>query len=134
MKISNYFTEKETLISATGEKLGIKNKVSTDAHKANIIKTSYRMDAIRLIVGKPLIVNSFYRSKEVNDAVGGSKTSNHMNGLAVDIMCSSLTPKALKDKIANSGLSFDQLIEYDTFVHVGFKEKIIDERKQILKK
>ncbi|MGL5797747.1 MAG: D-Ala-D-Ala carboxypeptidase family metallohydrolase [Cetobacterium sp.] len=134
MKISNYFTEKETLVSATAESKGIKNVVEFKEHKENILFTAFRMDLIRTIVGVPLIVNSWFRSKKVNNAVGGSKTSSHMLGLAVDVMSKTMTPKQIKDKIIASGVSFDQLIEYDTFVHVGFKKDIGEERKQIMKK
>ncbi|MGL4988675.1 MAG: D-Ala-D-Ala carboxypeptidase family metallohydrolase [Paraclostridium sp.] len=132
LKISNYFTEKETLVSATADSKGIRNILELKEHRENILFTAFRMDLIRTIVGKPLIVNSWFRSRKVNDAVGGSKTSAHMAGLAVDVMSNSITPTQIKDKIIASGVSFDQLIVYNTFVHVGFKKDIGEERKQLI--
>ncbi|MGL6100418.1 MAG: D-Ala-D-Ala carboxypeptidase family metallohydrolase [Fusobacteriaceae bacterium] len=134
MKISNYFTEKETLVSATADAKGIRNILELKEHRENILFTAFRMDLIRTVVGTPLIVNSWFRSRKVNDAVGGSKTSSHMLGLAVDFVSKTMNPRQIKDKIITSGVSFDQLIEYDTFVHVGFKKDIGEERKQIMKK
>lgn len=53
----------------------------------NLIETARYLDMIRKNLGLPIIVNSCYRSKEVNEKVGGSKNSWHLHGLAADIRC-----------------------------------------------
>lgn len=131
MKVSNFFSLKETTVSATAEKQGMKN-IYTESELDNIRYTASRLDTFRKVVGKPFVVNSWFRSKAVNDLVGGSKTSAHMKGLAVDISCSSMTPMELYKALQDTGLSFDQLIIYNTFVHIGFKLKFEEERKQLL--
>ncbi|MGL5713470.1 MAG: D-Ala-D-Ala carboxypeptidase family metallohydrolase, partial [Paraclostridium sp.] len=113
MKISNFFSLKETTVSPKAEKIGMKN-VYSNADLKIISYTAARLDAFRKVIGKPFTVNSWFRSKQVNDLVEGSKTSAHMKGLAVDIQCSSMTPMALYKAIQDTGLSFDQLIIYNT--------------------
>lgn len=133
-KVSNYFTSKETVVSSTGDKLGIKNVVPDNLKKA-VVYTAARMDTVRLLLGAPCVVNSFYRSQELNNAVGGSKTSDHMNGRAIDF-----TPKMnlreAYNKIKSSGLSYDQLIIYPKqgFLHISFKDDITTERKMSFEK
>lgn len=127
-KVSNFFTLKE----ATKTDTGLDNKPSTPEEAFNILFTASRMDLIRTIIGKPIIVNSWYRSKEVNKAVGGVPTSQHALGQAVDIRVNGMTPKQIMDKIKNSGVSFDQLIVYSSFVHISFKTDINKDRRQII--
>lgn len=80
----------------------------------------YVLDPIREKYGKPIIVNSGYRSQFLNNLVGGVSTSQHLSGLAADLCCDD--PKALFDLIAESTLPFDQLIYYQKrrFVHVSY--------------
>ena len=53
---------------------------------ANIKYTAVRSDQLRRLLGRPLIVTSWYRSGKVNRKVGGSRTSAHSSGLAVDVL------------------------------------------------
>ena len=80
----------------------------------------YLLDPLRRLLG-PMKVNSGYRSKAVNAAVGGSKTSAHMKGLAADIASysGSYSPEDIIAAIAAERMDFDQVILYKTFVHVG---------------
>jgi len=82
------------------------------------------MEEVRTILGdKPILVSSGYRSPAVNAAVGGSKSSAHMSGLAVDFSCPGFgTPRAICVALSPhmKKLGVDQLIyEYDTWVHLG---------------
>lgn len=135
MKISKYFDEKETTVSAMGESLKIKNIPNQD-EKDNILYTASRMDLIREFLGIPLIVLSWFRSEELNVAVKGSKTSFHKLGLAVDIYSTKMSSKDIYDKLieaqAKGILQFDQLIYYpkQNFVHIGFKLNKDQERKK----
>ena len=126
MKISKYFTERESTVSATGERLKIKNIPNQD-EKDNILYTASRMDVIREYLGAPLIVLSWFRSEELNTAVKGSKTSAHRFGMAVDVYSTKMNSKDIYNKLieaqAKEIIQFDQLIYYpkQNFVHIGFK-------------
>lgn len=126
MKISKYFTEKESTVSATGERLKIKN-IPTQDKKDNILYTASRMDKIREYLGVPLIVLSWFRTEELNKAVKGSKTSAHKEGLAVDVYSTKMSSKEIYNKLIEAQkkglIQFDQLIFYpnQNFVHIGFK-------------
>lgn len=135
MKISKYFTERESTVSATGERLKIKNIPSRD-EKDNILYTASRMDLIREYFGIPLIVLSWFRCKELNTAVKGSKTSAHRFGMAVDVYSTKISSKDIYNKLieaqAKEIIQFDQLIYYpkQNFVHIGFKLNKDQERKK----
>lgn len=134
-KISNYFTNKETVVSSTGDRLGIRNIVP-EILKGTVAYTAARMDTIRLLLNVPCTVNSFYRSQELNNAISGSKTSDHMNGRAIDFVPVGMNLRQAYNKIKNSGLSYDQLIIYPNqrFIHISFKEDIMAERKMAFEK
>jgi hypothetical protein len=69
---------------------------------------------------KPIIVNSAYRSKAVNDAVGSKDTSQHRLGCAADIRVPGMTPDSVVRVVLASKLPFDQLIrEFDSWTHVS---------------
>ena len=135
MKVSKYFDEKETTVSATGERLKIKNIPNQD-EKDNILYTASRMDIIREYLGIPLLVLSWFRSEELNTAVKGSKTSAHRFGLAVDVYSTKMSSKEIYDKLIEAQvkgiIQFDQLIYYSkqSFVHIGFKLNKDQERKK----
>ena len=70
--------------------------------------------------GKPIMVNSAFRSKQVNDAVGSKDTSQHRIGCAVDIRVPQLTPDQVVKTIIASGLPYDQIIrEFDRWTHIS---------------
>jgi hypothetical protein len=70
--------------------------------------------------GKPVMVNSAYRSKAVNDAVGSKDTSQHRLGCAADIRVPGMTPDAVVRAVMASGLAYDQLIrEFDSWTHIS---------------
>ena len=134
MKISNYFTHKETTVSATGKELGIKNIVPVFL-EGTVIYSASRLDAIRQLLGVPMTVLSWYRSEELNKAVGGATNSQHKKGEAIDFTIKVGIEKAFKI-IQDSGLSFDQLIFYPrkNFIHISFLRDINKERKQVIVK
>lgn len=81
-----HFTFIEFVRSVEADRLGIDNRI-TDARCVTNIYTlvDYVLDPLRDIVGFPIYINSGYRCKSLNDAIGGSDNSQHMNGLAADI-------------------------------------------------
>ena len=70
--------------------------------------------------GKPIMVNSAFRSKQVNDAVGSKDTSQHRIGCAADLRVPAMTPDQVVRAIIASGLGFDQVIrEFDRWTHIS---------------
>ena len=129
-----YFTIKELTKSGTAMRLGIDNNPDKKAllNLEKLIK--YILDPLREAYGKPIVISSGYRCEKLNRILGGSKTSQHSTGEAVDIRSVSDTPednKELFDLIQKLNLPFDQLInEYNyDWVHVSYSE---NNRKQIL--
>ena len=69
---------------------------------------------------KPIMINSAYRSKAVNDAVGSKDSSQHRLGCAADIRVPGMTPNQVVRVLIGSGLNYDQIIrEFDAWTHVS---------------
>lgn len=127
-----YFTIKELCKSSIGKAKNIDNTPDSKILKNLKQLIDNILDPLRKEYGKPIIVNSGYRCPALNEAVGGSKTSHHMLGLAADITVGSpIKNKQLFDLIQKLDLPYDQLIDEKQFqwVHVSFSE---NPRKQIL--
>ncbi|MGL5582691.1 MAG: D-Ala-D-Ala carboxypeptidase family metallohydrolase [Cetobacterium sp.] len=127
-RISNYFKYKEAI--KTNQPM---SNHPTAAEETKIIFAAYRMDLVREVLKTPIIVNSWFRNRDVNEAVGGEPLSQHTLGTAIDFRCETLTPRRIVELIKMSGISYDQLIEYDTFVHISFKF-VWDDRKVYIDK
>jgi len=83
--ISKHISDKESVYSRTALRLDIDNTPTTQ-HKENMIKLAEEVfEPLRAYVGGPIKINSFYRSPELNKAIGGSSKSQHCNGQAIDI-------------------------------------------------
>lgn len=127
-----YFTITELSQSSTATQKGIDNTPNPDIIKNLESLVEHILDPLREKFGKPIIVNSGYRCPALNKAVGGSKTSHHMTGLAADITGGSVARnRILFSLIQELDLPFDQLIDEKNYkwIHVSFSEK---PRKQIL--
>jgi hypothetical protein len=87
-----------------------------------------------LLDGKPIMINSGFRSKAVNDAVGSKDSSQHRVGCAADIRVPSLSPDQIVQAIKNSPIQFDQLIrEFDSWTHISIPNSPSGTpRKQVL--
>jgi len=73
-----------------------------------------------LLDGKPIMVNSAFRCKQVNDAVGSKDSSQHRVGCAADIRVPGMTPDQVVKAVINSSLPFDQVIrEFDRWTHIS---------------
>ena len=127
-----YFTIKELCKSSTAAAKGIDNTPNSEVIANLTVLVDKILDPLRVRYGKPITVNGGYRCPELNKAVGGSKTSQHMTGQAADITAGSPTQnKILFDLIQKMDLPFDQLIDEKQlrWVHVSYSPK---PRKQIL--
>lgn len=85
----------------------------------NLVDLARELDWLRKYFGSPIIVNSGYRSKEVNEKVGGVKTSHHTMGLAADITAKDF--ELLKQRVLENIARYDQVIIYPNrhFIHIS---------------
>lgn len=92
-----------------------------DAELENIKRLAEFLEEVKTALGgKPVMVNSAFRSKQVNDAVGSKDTSQHRIGCAVDFRVPQLTPDEVVKTIIASGLPYDQVIrEFDRWTHLS---------------
>jgi hypothetical protein len=88
---------------------------------ANLIRLAGLLEDVKIALGgKPILVNSAFRSKQVNDAVGSKDTSQHRIGCAADIRVPQMTPDEVVRTIIASGLPYDQIIrEFDRWTHIS---------------
>jgi len=92
-----------------------------DQEKANLQRLAEFLEDIKTVLGgKPIMVNSAFRSKAVNDAVGSKDTSQHRIGCAADIRVPGMTPDAVVRAVIAANLPFDQIIrEFDAWTHIS---------------
>ena len=84
-RISKNISYKEGVYSITADRLGLENK-PTEEHLANMKEVAEKVfQPLRTWVNAPIKINSFYRSPELNKAIGGSSKSQHCKGQAMDI-------------------------------------------------
>ena len=140
MKLSKHLSLSEVIKSNTATRRGISNQ-PTQQHLQNLIILAKEVfEPIREHFDEPIYVSSGYRSKALNKAIGGSKTSQHCKGEALDLdqdyRNTNVTNKQVFDFIKDN-LEFDQLIfEFGTednpaWVHVSYNAK--GNRRQVLK-
>jgi putative chitinase len=102
---------------------------------ANLKRLAEFLERIKTVLGgKPIMVNSAFRSKAVNDAVGSKDTSQHRVGCAADLRVPGMTPDEVVKAIIASGIGYDQVIrEFDRWTHISIPNKLFDSpRKQAL--
>ena len=102
---------------------------------ANLTRLADFLEQVREAVGgKPVMVNSAFRSKQVNDAVGSKDTSQHRIGCAADIRVPGMTPDEVVRKVIASGIGYDQVIrEFDRWTHISVPNSVdTSPRKQAL--
>lgn len=120
MKLSPHFTLAELTASDTAKAHGIAN-TPTPEHLNNLRVTAHRMEAVRRILGRPIVPTSGYRNPQVNKLVGGVPTSDHAQGWAVDFKGTLAEAKKLAERLD----SFDQIIleRNGTLIHVSFNPR-----------
>lgn len=119
-KLSENFTLEELTASQTAARRGI-NNTPTGAALAALTNTAKQMELVRALLNAPIHVSSGYRSLALNKAIGGSSTSAHCRGEAVDFTATAFgTPKEICKAIIKSGIVFDQLIFEGAWVHIAF--------------
>ena len=88
---------------------------------ANLQRLAELLEQVKVAIGgKPVMVNSAFRSKQVNDAVGSKDTSQHRIGCAADLRVPGMTPDQVVKAIMAAKLPYDQLIrEFDRWTHIS---------------
>ena len=117
MNLTPHFTVEELTFTDHREF----DNTPNEAEMANLRRLAQFLEQIKeLLGGKPIMVNSAFRSKAVNDAVGSKDTSQHRLGCAADIRVPSMTPDEVVRAIIKAGIGYDQVIrEFDRWTHVS---------------
>lgn len=120
MKLTKNFKLEEFTNSLTASRLKIDNSVPA-ALMPNIQLTAIKLELVRKALEHPIIITSGYRCPALNARVGGVASSAHTQGLAVDFRSPFGTPKQICQRLIDSGVQFDKLIqEHNQWVHIGF--------------
>jgi len=109
MNLSNNFTLAELTVSDIGARNGWDNTPNA-SEIANLVRLAEMLEQVREVLGKPIMVNSAFRSKQVNDGVGSRDTSQHRIGCAADIRVSGMNPDQVCRAVIAAKLPYDQII------------------------
>ena len=92
-----------------------------ESERQNLVRLANFLEQVKeLLENKPIMVNSAFRSKAVNDAVGSKDSSQHRMGCAADLRVPAMTPDEVVKIIIASDLPFDQVIrEFDRWTHIS---------------
>jgi zinc D-Ala-D-Ala carboxypeptidase len=119
MNLSPNFTIQELTVSEIAARRGLDNTPNA-TEIANLVRVAELLEQVRALLDKPILVNSAFRSKPVNDAVGSRDTSQHRLGCAADIRVPGLTPKQVVQACIDAKLPFDQIIEeFGSWTHIS---------------
>ncbi len=130
MFLTPHFTLAEMTASQVANRAGLDNSPDSQAI-ANLVELCKTLEAVRDLVGQPILITSGYRCAELNRRIGGSPSSAHTRGMAADILAINMAPRQLAQRIMASDLLFDQLIlEFDGWVHLGLAAQ--QQRRQVL--
>ena len=121
MKLTEHFSLEELTHTDHREY----DNTPNDAELENLKRLAEFLEEVKAALGgRPVMVNSAFRSKQVNDAVGSRDTSQHRVGCAVDFRVPKLTPDEVVKIIISAGLPYDQVIrEFDRWTHVSIPNK-----------
>ena len=132
MQLSEHFSLEEGTYSETAVRMNIDNQPS-EQQLQNMKIAANHMEMVRSATGA-LRVNSWLRLPAVNEAVGGSKISSHMDGWAIDCSSSKHTPYELCQLVKGAGIKFDQMIhEYGRWMHISFAPEMRQQELTIFK-
>ena len=118
-------TEHFTLEELTATNHRQFDNTPNEAETANLQRLAEFLEQVKTALdGKPVMINSAFRSKQVNDSVGSKDTSQHRTGCAADFKVPGMTPDAVVRAIIAAGLPYDQIIrEFDAWTHISISDK-----------
>ena len=130
MQLSEHFSYEELI--HTDHR--IFDNTPTDAELSNLVRLAEFLEVVRAVLDdRVVLINSAYRSKAVNDAVGSKDSSQHRTGCAADIQVPGMTPDEVVKLIRSADLEFDQVIrEFDRWTHVSIPLEGAKPRKTAL--
>lgn len=131
MNLSEHFTFEELTITDHREFDNTPNVEETE----NLTRLAGFLEQVKEVLGgKPIMVNSAFRSEAVNNAVGSRNTSQHRIGCAADIRVPGMTPDEVVKAVIASGIGYDQIIrEFDRWTHLSVPNtKEMTPRRQAL--
>jgi hypothetical protein len=130
MQLSEHFSYEE--LTYTDHR--IFDNTPTDKELDNLVRLAEFLEVVRSVLDdRVVLINSAYRSKAVNDAVGSKDSSQHRTGCAADIRVPGMTPDEVVKAIIASDLEYDQVIrEFDRWTHVSIPFEGVVPRKTAL--
>jgi hypothetical protein len=119
LNLSPNFTLEELTVSQTAVRRGFDNTPNA-TEIANLVRVAALLEEVRALVKKPILVNSGFRSKQVNDTVGSRDTSQHRIGCAADIRVPGMTPREVVEACIAANIGYDQIIEeFGSWTHIS---------------
>ena len=118
MNLSEHFTLDELTFTNHREFDNTPNELQID----NLYRLADFLEDVRSVLGKPILVDSGFRSKAVNAAVGGMGNSQHLRGCAADIRVPGMTPAEVVRAIHKTKLPYDQLILELSWTHISIPD------------
>jgi len=117
MNLSEHFTLDELTHTDHRELDNMPN----EQELTNLKRLAEFLETVKSVLGgKPIMVNSAFRSKMVNDAVGSKDTSQHRVGCAADLRVPGMTPDEVVKAVIAAGIGYDQVIrEFDRWTHIS---------------
>jgi uncharacterized protein YcbK (DUF882 family) len=119
MQLSDHFTLEELTHSEVAERKNLDNTPNA-LEVSNLVRLAALLEEVRSLLNKPILLNSGFRSKAVNDSVGSKDTSQHRIGCAADIRVPGMTPKQVVEAVIASDIGYDQIIEeFGSWTHIS---------------
>jgi uncharacterized protein YcbK (DUF882 family) len=119
MNLSQNFTLDELTASQTAARKGLDNTPNA-TEVANLVRVAALLEEVRTLLNKPILINSGFRSKQVNDSVGSKDTSQHRIGCAADIRVPGMTPREVVEACIAANIGYDQIIEeFGSWTHIS---------------
>ena len=133
MQLSDHFTLEELTHSEVAERKNLDNTPNA-TEIANLTRLAGLLEQVRSLLNKPIMLNSGFRSKAVNDSVGSKDTSQHRIGCAADIRVPGMTPKQVVQACIDANIGYDQIIEeFGSWTHISVPDSAArPPRKQAL--
>lgn len=131
MNLSEHFTLEELTASETAARNGWDNSPNLN-ELSNLKRLAEFLEQVKTVVGgKPIMINSAFRSKLVNDAVGSKDSSQHRIGCAADIRVPGMTPDEVVKAVMAADIGYDQVIrEFDRWTHISIPNNPEDKPRQ----
>ena len=120
MNLSTHFTLEELTRSEVAACFGFNNDPN-EQEIENLKRLAVLLETVKSAVGmKPVMINSGFRSKPVNDVVGSKDSSQHRIGCAADVRVPGMTPRQVVEACIANAVPFDQIIlEFDSWTHIS---------------